>query len=205
MTTKLDNYTALEMLPIVLKLHPIINLTDDEYYEFCQLNENLRIERTAKGELVIMAPTGGESGIRNAELTADFVAWNRQTKLGVVFDSSTGFRLPKGSDRSPDVSWIKLDRWNTLTPQEKKSFPSICPDFVLELRSETDSTKVIQDKMQEYLESGIRLGWLIDPKTKRVEIYRCGNAEVEISQSPISLSGEDVLPGFVLNLQFVFS
>jgi len=193
----------IENTPIIMQLKPVINLTDDQYFKFCQLNQDLRIERDTQGHLIVMPPTGGESGKRNAELTADLVFWNRQTGLGIVFDSSTEFRLPLGSDRSPDASWIKLERWNALTLKERKKFPPICPDFVVEMRSETDSLKTLQAKMQEYLENGICLGWLIDPKTKRVEIYRPACA-VEVLQSPITLSGEDVLPGFVLNLQFVF-
>jgi Uma2 family endonuclease len=120
--------------------------------------------------------------------------------LGVIFDSSTGFSLPNGGDRSPDVSWVKLERWDALTSEEQEVFPPICPDFVIELRSRTDSLKVLQTKMQEYLASGLRLGWLLDPQNQRVEIYRIGQ-DVEIRYSPVSLSGEDVLPGFVLELQ----
>ncbi len=151
-----------------------------------------------------MAPLGGEGSRRNAELTTDLNIWNRQTKLEVVFDSSGGFKLPKGGDRSPDASWIKLERWNALTPEERKKFPPICPDFVIELRAETDSLKALQEKMQEYLENGVQLGWLIEPKIKKVEIYR-PLAEVEVLQSPTNLSKEDVLPGFVLDLQSIYS
>ena len=129
--------------------------------------------------------------------------WSRQDKTGVAFDSSTEFNLPNGGYRSPDASWIRLERWNTLTEEQKDTFPPICPDFAIELRSKTDSLKYLQNKMQEYLASGLRLGWLIDPKTKKVEIYRQGKV-VEVLESPTTLSGEDLLPGFVLDLQPIF-
>jgi len=203
MTTQLEDISTLEIQPIVVRLQPVINLTDDQFYEFCQLNRDLRMERTARGELIIMSPVGGEGSIRNADLTIDLGLWNRQTGLGVVFDSSGGFKLPKGSDRSPDVAWVKLDRWNALPQQQRKRFPPICPDFIIELRSETDSIKELQEKMKEYLDNGMRLGWLIDPKTQNVEIYRPGLA-VEVLSSPKTLSGEDVLPGFVLDLKPIF-
>lgn len=150
-----------------------------------------------------MAPTGGESGKRNADLTTDLNIWNRQTKLGIVFDSSTGFKLPNGAERSPDTSWVKLDRWNTLSSEQRQKFVPLCPDFAIELRSETDSIKTLREKMREYLDNGLRLGWLIDPKTQSVEIYRPGQG-VETLKSPSTLSEEDVLPGFVLNLQLFF-
>ena len=188
------------MTAIILDLSPVIQLTDEQFYQLCQANRDLKLERTAVGEWIVMPPTGGGSGKRNANLTTDLNLWNRQTKLGVIFDSSTGFSLPNGGDRSPDVSWVKLERWDALTSEEQEVFPPICPDFVIELRSRTDSLKVLQTKMQEYLASGLRLGWLLDPQNQRVEIYRIGQ-DVEIRYSPVSLSGEDVLPGFVLELQ----
>ena len=187
------------MTAIILDLSPVIKLTDEQFYQLCQANRELKLERTAVGELIVMPPTGGGSGKRNANLTTDLNLWNRQTKLGVVFDSSTGFSLPNGGDRSPDASWVKLERWDALTSEEQEGFPPICPDFVIELRSRTDSL-TLQTKMQEYLASGLRLGWLLDPQNQRVEIYRVGQ-EVEIQYSPSSLSGEDLLPGFVLELQ----
>lgn len=150
-----------------------------------------------------MPPTGGETGIRNSDLNAQLVIWNRQTKLGKVFDSSTEFRLPNGAKRSPDASWVKLERWEALSSNDRKRFPPLCPDFVIELRSETDSLKELRLKMREYQDNGARLGWLIDPQTPLVEIYR-PNRDVEtinflFDQLP-TLSGEDVLPGFVLDL-----
>ncbi len=203
MTAQVEDISTLEIAPIVVRLQPVIDMTDDQFYEFCQLNRDLRIERTATGELMIMPPTGGESGKRNADLTIDLGLWNRQTKLGIVFDSSTGFKLPNGAERSPDAAWVRLDRWTALTAQQRKRFPPICPDFIIELRSETDSLVTLQEKMQEYLDNGLHLGWLIDPKTQKVEIYRPGQA-VEVLPSPPTLSGEDVLPGFVLDLKPIF-
>ncbi len=163
------------------------------------MNQNWQLERTVKGELVIMSPVGGVSGNREADLITDLNLWNRQTQLGRVFSSSTIFRLPEGGDRSPDAAWVANERWESLTPEEQEKFPPICPDFVIELRSRTDSLSQLQEKMQEYLNSGLRLGWLINPQAQQVEIYR-PNQTVEIVQLPVSLSGEDTLPGFVLNL-----
>ncbi|KAB8317417.1 Uma2 family endonuclease [Tolypothrix campylonemoides VB511288] len=191
------------MNTITLNLKPVIELTDEQFYQLCQRNPDVKFERNAKGELLIMSPTGGETGNRNAEIVVDFGIWNRQTKLGKVFDSSTGFKLPNGADRSPDVAWIKQERWDTLTPEQKEKFPPIAPDFVLELMSPSDDLQKVQEKMQEYMENQVKLGWLIDRKTRRVEIYRLGQ-EVEVLESPTELSGEDILPGFILNLQTVF-
>lgn len=191
------------MTALVINLRPIINLTDDEFYEFCQHNSDLRIERTATGALVVMPPTGGESGHRNADLTTDVNLWNRQTELGVVFDSSTVFKLPNGANRSPDVAWITNERWNALSVEQQKKFPPIAPDFVIELRSETDTLKDLQEKMREYMGNGVRLGWLIDPQIRQVSIYR-PDQPAETLQSPTTLSGEAVLPKFVLDLSRIF-
>ncbi len=191
------------MNAFTIDLSPVIKLTDDQFYELCRKNPDVKFERNVKGELIIMSPTGGETGNRNVEIAADFVIWNRQTKLGKVFDSSTGFKLPNGAERSPDVAWIKQERWDTLTPQQKEKFPPIAPDFVLELMSPSDTLQKTQAKMQEYRDNQVKLGWLIDRKTRRVEIYRLGQ-EVEVLESPTELSGEDVLPGFVLNMQIVW-
>jgi Uma2 family endonuclease len=186
-----------------LNLPNSTKLTREAFLELVAANPELQLERTSTGELVIMPPTGGETGDRNDEISFQLRAWNKQTKLGKTFNSSTDFSLPNGADRSPDASWVKLDRWEALTPEEKAAFPPLCPDFVVELRSPTDNLKTLQAKMQEYIEQGARLGWLIDPKTKRVEIYRPGR-DKEVLNAPIILSGEDVLPGFVLDLQPVF-
>ncbi|MTJ14911.1 Uma2 family endonuclease [Anabaena sp. UHCC 0187] len=176
-----------------------VELSDDQFYQLCQINEDWKLEQTAKGELIIMPPVGAISGNRESEFNADVVIWNRQTKLGKVFSSSTVFTLPNGGKRSPDVAWIANERWEYLDIQEKEKFAKICPDFVIELRSRTDSLSQLQEKMQEYLNSGLRLGWLIDPQNQQVEIYR-QNQSVEIVSLPTSLSGENVLLGFILEL-----
>lgn len=187
------------MTSYTLDLTPIINLTHEQFYLLCMANRDIAMERTAKGELVIMAPVGGGSGSQEAGLIAKVWIWNEQTKLGKVFSSSTIFHLPNGADRSPDVAWVALERWQALTPEEQEQFPPICPDFVIELRSRTDKLPPLQAKMQEYLGSGLRLGWLINPQEQQVEIYRSGQA-VEIRSFPLRLSGEAVMPGFVLEL-----
>ncbi|MCA1990844.1 MAG: Uma2 family endonuclease [Coleofasciculus sp. S288] len=191
------------METLTLNVPPAVGLTDEQFYQLCVANEEWRLELTAQGELIIMPPTGGESGIRNSDLNLQLGLWNRQTKLGKVFDSSTEFRLPNSAKRSPDASWVILERWEALPAQDRKRFPPLCPDFVIELRSETDSLKDLRAKMQEYQANGTRLGWLIDPQTPLVEIYR-PNRDVETInfsvEEPPTLSGEDVLPGFVLDL-----
>jgi len=184
--------------PITLSFKNV-TLSDDQFYQLCQANENLQLERTAQGELVIMPPVGGLSGNRESDLNADLVIWNRQTQLGKVFSSSTIFRLPNGGDRSPDVAWVRSDRWESLTLEEQEKFPPLGPDFVVELRSRTDSLNQLQEKMQEYLNSGLCLGWLINPQDQQVEIYR-PNQAVEVVQLPTTLSGETVLPGFILDI-----
>jgi Uma2 family endonuclease len=180
-----------------------IELTDEQFFQLCQNNRDLKFERNSNGDLVIMSPTGGETSNINAGLTAQLWNWNAQTKLGKVFDSSGGFKLPNGADRSPDTSWITLERWNNLTAEQRKKFIPLCPDFVIELRSASDSLKTLQDKMKEYIENGTRLGWLINPQSRQVEIYR-PNQELQVLESPTTLSGEDVLPGFLLNLQEIW-
>jgi Uma2 family endonuclease len=179
-------------------------LSDEQFEQIAAANQNLRLERTAGGELVIMPPTGGETGERNLDIEGQLWLWNRQNRLGRAFNSSTGFKLPNGATRSPDASWVTQARWDALTPQQRKKFPPLCPDFVVELLWETDDLEATQAKMQEYLDNGIRLGWLIDSTTQQVEIYRSDRA-IEALQSPTTLSGEDVLPGFILDLQLIFS
>ena len=197
------------METITLNIPSTVALTDEQFYHLCMANEEWRMELTAEGELMIMPPTGGESGIRNSDLNADLVIWNRQTRLGFVFDSSTIFQLPNGAKRSPDVSWVIRERWEALSPEDRRRFPPLCPDFVIELRSETDSLPKLQSKMLDYLVNGLRLGWLIDPQTPLVEIYR-PNQDVETlnfsaEQTPPSLSGESVLAGFILDLTPIFN
>lgn len=186
-----------------LNLDSVIDLTDEQFFKLCRNNPDLKFERNSQGELIIMPPTGGETGRRNSDIIIELGSWNRQAKLGVVFDSSTCFKLPNGADRSPDAAWIRQDRWRALTPEQRETFPPICPDFVIELMSPSDSLKAAQAKMQEYQANGARLGWLIDPKERQVEIYRAGQG-VEVVRSPLSLSGEAVLPGFTLNLATIW-
>ena len=186
------------MEAIILSLENV-GLSDEQFFNFCQANPDWKLERSAQGELLIMPPVGGIGGNREADLITDLTLWNRQTQPGIVFSSSTIFRLPQGGDRSPDVAWVSLEKWSTLTVEEQEAFPPLCPDFVIELRSRTDRLKALQEKMQEYLNSGLKLGWLINPQNQQVEIYR-PNQRVEIIELPADLSGEDILPGFILNL-----
>jgi Uma2 family endonuclease len=192
------------MTAVILQIPQSLKFTDDKFVEMVAANKDLRLELSSQGELSIMSPTGGETGNRNFEMCLDLGYWNRQNGLGKAFDSSTGFKLPNGATRSPDVSWIKMERWNALTPEQRKRFLPLCPDFVIELVSESDDLADTQAKMREYIANGLRLGWLINPKNKQVEIYR-PNQEIEVLQSPANLSGENVLPGFILDLQPIFS
>ena len=178
-------------------------LSDEQFFQLCQDNRDLRLERNPKGDLIIMPPTGGETSNSNAGITAQLWLWNNLHKLGVVFDSSGGFKLPNGADRSPDAAWIPLEKWQALTPQQKERFLPLSPDFVIELMSPSDSLETARKKMQEYLDNGTRLGWLINRKTREVEIYRQGQA-VEILTNPESLSGENMLPEFSLNLTLIW-
>jgi Uma2 family endonuclease len=184
--------------PVILNIKNV-GLSDDQFYQLCQINEDWKLEQTAKGELIIMPPVGAISGNRESDFNGYIWLWNLQTKLGKVFSSSTVFTLPNGGKRSPDVAWIANERWESLSIKEREKFAKICPDFVIELRSRTDSLSQLQEKMQEYLNSGLRLGWLIDPQNQQIEIYR-QNQPVEIVSLPTTLSGENVLPGFILEL-----
>jgi Uma2 family endonuclease len=191
--------TEVETPPLVVRLHPVIDLTDDQFFEFCQINRDLRIERTASGELLIMSPTGSETGGSNFRLAVQLGNWTEQDGTGIGFDSSTGFTLPNGATVSPDISWIKLERWNALILQQRTKFAPIAPDFVVELRSKSDTLKDLQNKMQQYMDNGVRLGWLIDRKQRRVYVYRPG-VPVQQLDNPETVSGDPELPGFVLNL-----
>ena len=186
------------MSPLTLNLDTVY-LTDEQFYQLCQNNRELQFERTAKGELIIMTPVGGESGNREADLIIDLGIWNRQTSLGFTFSSSTIFKLPNGADRSPDVAWIRRQRWEALTAEQRRKFPPIAPDFVIELRSATDDIETLRQKMQEYMDAGVLLGWLINPQQQQVEIYR-QRQDVEVRNLPTQLSGENILPGFSLSL-----
>ena len=188
---------------IVLRIPPKLQMTDDEFFEFCQINSELRIERNKSGELLIMPPTGSETGNRSGSVFGELYIWAAQDGTGICFDSSTGFKLSMG-DKSPDASWIKLERWNALSPEQQDKFPPNCPDFVVELRSASDNLKPLQEKMQEYMrEPGVQLGWLIDRKNRRVYIYRPGLPE-ECLENPATVSGDPVLPGFVLNMSKIW-
>lgn len=189
---------------ITLAIPPNQLSSDQEFAELARLNPELRLEMTATGELILMSPTGGETGFRNFELYLDLGQWNRQTKLGKAFDSSTGFVLPNGARRSPDLSWLTLDRWQNLSLNQRQAFIPLCPDFAVELKSESDQLLTLQAKMQEYLDNGLRLGWLIIPQSQEVYIYRPGQP-VEICKHPPTLSGETVLPGFTMDLEPIWS
>jgi Uma2 family endonuclease len=181
-----------------------LQVSSEQFLDLALANRDLQLERTAEGQLIIMPPTGSDTGNKNLDIEGQLWFWNRQTKLGKAFNSSTGFRLPNGANRSPDAAWVSQDRWDSLTLEQQESFAPICPDFVLELRSKTDSLEKLQAKMREYIENGASLGWLIDRKNQRVEIYRPGR-NVEVMDHPLSLSGENILPGFVLDLTEVWS
>ncbi|PLZ98475.1 hypothetical protein CEN50_11135 [Fischerella thermalis CCMEE 5268] len=187
------------MVNLTIAIPQAFKVTHEQFKELAAVNHELRLERTATGELILMPPTGSDTGKRNTDIVGQVWLWNRQNKLGVVFDSSTGFHLPNGADRSPDAAWIKLERWEKLTKEEQETFAPICPDFVVELRSPSDSIETLRDKMKEYMENGAKLGWLIDRKNSKVEIYR-QEKEIEVLDHPSNLSGEDVLPGFILDL-----
>ena len=191
------------MASIVLNLTPFVELSDDQFYQLCQNHRDLKFERTAQGELVIVTPVGGEGGSREADLIGDLVYWNRRTQLGKVFSSSTCFKLPNGADRSPDAAWVTLERWSQLTPEQQKKFPPICPDFVIELRSESDTLEPLQQKMQEYLSNGLRLGWLVNPQKRQVEIDRAYQ-DKQVLENPKQLDGEDVLQDFVVDLSILW-
>ncbi|MDF0556972.1 Uma2 family endonuclease [Kamptonema sp. UHCC 0994] len=180
-----------------------IDLTEEQFWNLCHENSDLRFERTAKGELIIMPPTGSITGERNADLNYQVKAWSRQNNLGKVFDSSSCFRLPNGAERSPDASWVKLERWEALTPEEQNSFAPLCPDFVVELMSPSDTLAKTREKLREYIENGAQLGWIINRKKRQVEIYR-PNQEPEILENPATVSGEEVLPEFSLDLATIW-
>lgn len=181
----------------------IRHMTEDEFYYFCQENADYKFERDASGNIKSMAQTGGESGIRNSELTTDLTIWNRKKRLGFVFDSSTGFNLPNGANRGPDAAWVSDEQWNRLTPEQRKKFPPLCPDFVVELLSESDTLKETANKMREYMDNGCRLAWMIDPKTEEVRIYRADGSVSVIHGFEAILSGENVLSDFSFDLRLL--
>ena len=192
------------VFPIVLNFRELTDtISDDRFESFCRQNPDVEMEMTKEGELVIIPPTGGRTGNRNFSLIVVFGNWLEKDKKGVGFDSSTVFKLPNGAKRSPDLSWVKNERWEKLTDEEQEKFPPICPDFVIELRSKSDSLKNLQNKMNEYIENGASLGWLIDPWEKKVHVYR-PNAEIEILENPKQVSGEPLLKGFALNVRKIW-
>jgi len=187
------------MTTLTVNLNQTLTLNDEQFETICNNNKTLKFERNAKGELIIMSLTGGLTGERNSNLTGQFWFWNRQEKLGHIFDSSTGFKLPSCAIRSPDLAYITNERWNNLTPIQKKKYVPLCPDFLVELRSSSDEIEDLQSKMQEYLENGLKLGWLIDPESQNIYIYK-PHQSVIILNNPQTISGEDILPDFVLDL-----
>lgn len=180
-----------------------ISLSDEQFLQLCQDNEDLRLELTAEGDLIIMAPTGGTTGSRNAKFNARLTVWAEKDGTGLSFDSSTMFCLPNGAKRSPDAAWVSYERWNALTEAEQESVVPLCPDFVLELRSASDSLRYLQAKMQEYISNGAQLGLLIDPKSKQVHVYR-PEEPVEALDNPETVSGDPVLPGFALSMKDIW-
>jgi Uma2 family endonuclease len=182
-----------------LRVRPTARMTDEALHELCRINRDLRIERTADGELIVMSPTGGETGRRNAALIFAVSAWAARDRMGVVFDSSTGFVLPNGAERAPDVAWVKSERWRGLTPEQRERFPPLCPDFVIELRSASDAIDELHAKMREYAANGALLGWLIDPESRCVWVYD-GRREAVCLEQPVTIAGDPVLQGFVLEL-----
>ena len=187
--------------PVVVHFEPSkLRMNDDEFFNFCQLNPKLRIERTSAGDIIVMAPTGGKTGRLNAKLIVAFGGWAERDGTGQVFDSSTEFILPNRAGRAPDVSWVRNERWEALTEKQQEQFPPLCPDFVVELRSPTDRLKTLIKKMEEYIANGAQLAWLIDPVERKVHIYRPG-APVEVIDDAKQVSGEPLLKGFVLDVQ----
>ena len=197
--TKSKTEIRTEITPVVLQMHPAFDMSDDDLLVFCGQNKDLRIERTAEGDLEIMPPTGWETGNRNARIAAQLASWTERDGTGAATDSSGGYRLPNGAVRAPDAAWVRRERLAGLTAEQKQKFLPLCPDFVVELRSPTDSLTLLQDKMREYVENGARLGWLIGPSERRVYVYRPGET-VRVLDNPGSISGAPLLPGFTLGL-----
>jgi Uma2 family endonuclease len=189
---------------VTVNLQPTFDLSEDQFEQICNNNRDLKFERTARGGLVIMALTGGETGRRNIKLSARLENWSEQSQLGVAFDSSTGFRLPNGAIRSPAAAWVSQSRWEALTPAQRQKWVPLCPDFLVELKSTSDDIEDLRLKMQEYVENGLPLGWLIDPETQIVEMYQADGSVVSLNNPP-SLSAESIIPGFSLNLMGILT
>jgi Uma2 family endonuclease len=201
----IQTLNQLELLSMTIPSTIALQVTPEQFMALALANRDLRLERTARGELVVNPPVGWETGAQNWKISGElYLWWCNCGEPGKAFDSSSGFILPNGATRSPDTSWVSQERWDALSPEQKaETFAPICPDFVVELRSASDNLQPLREKMQEYLKNGARSGWLIDPGRRQVEIYRLGK-EAEVLNNPVELSGEDVLPGFVLNLQRVW-
>jgi Uma2 family endonuclease len=191
--------TEMAVKESVLLTLPIPRFTDDEFFDFCLAHPELRLERTASGRIVVMAGTGGRTGSRNAFLTAQLINWAVASRLGIAFDSSTMFRLPDSSMRSPDAAWVSRERVSGLTDREKERFLPLCPDFVIELTSPSDELDEAQAKMEGWMANGCSLAWLLDPATRTASVYRPGQP-AETFPNPTELSGEGVAAGFCLNL-----
>ncbi len=189
-----------EIPPVVLHTRPALEIDEEQFFEFCRINRDWRIERTAEGDLEIMVPTGGETSYRNSEINMQLRQWAKRDATGVAFDSSGGFVLPNGAMRSPDASWLRRERLANLTAEQKQKFLPLCPDFVIELRSPSDPLATVEAKMREYVENGTRLGWLLDPQERKVQVYEPGEP-VRLLDNPGELSGDPVLPEFVLELK----
>lgn len=190
--------------PVVVHFEPSkLRMNDQEFFEFCQLNPELRIERTSGGDIIVMAPTGGKSGRRNARLIVAFGSWAEKDGSGQFFDSSTEFILPNGAGRAPDLSWVENKKWDALTEKQQEQFPPLCPNFVVELRLPTDRVEALSTKMEEYMANGAELGWLIDPFERKVHIFR-PDSEREVLQNPLQVSGEPLLKEFTLDVQILW-
>jgi Uma2 family endonuclease len=190
---------AVSQPPVVLHFSPVIDLSDDEFYEFCQLNADLRIERNSEGDVILMTPVGGEAGSRNMSLAIAVGGWAKQDGRGIAFDSSTGFILPNGATRSPDAAWVRRERLLALAPAQKQKFLPLCPDFVVELRSPSDRLSALEEKLAEYMANGAQLGWLLIPETRTAIVYRPGEEPLTLVD-PVELTGDPLLPGFTLQL-----
>ena len=188
----------------LIKTNSIGGMTEEQFFQFCQENDSIKFERNEKGEIIIMAPTGSETGSFNLGITSQLYSWNTKNKFGITFDSSTGFTLQNGAIRSPDGAFIVKARWDKVAMDDRKKFAHICPDFVIELLSESDQEWALQNKMKEWMDNGCRLAWMINPEKKETTIYR-GVRETETKPFHEALNGEDVLPGFTLKLREIFT
>ena len=189
--------------PARLVLRPLLNLDDDQFLQLCAQNPEQPLEQNAQGEVIVVAPTGMFTGWHNSRIAFQLMSWNERHQLGLVFDSSTLIRLPKGSIRSPDATWVEMSRWDRLTAEQQKKLGPLCPNFVIELRSETDRLKTLQEKLEEYIDNGVELGWLIDPLQAQVHVYEQGKP-VQILDRPDSVAGTGCMAGFVLDLKGIF-